>query len=222
MRIADFELLIQKLPFRNQSFDIKKTNWKCKNQTVLIDRIFNGKEIITLNRFDLINSSYNIEEFIIKTLMWGYPTKGRGNNIDNLLKPENFEKLSETLKLYNESEISLETLKKDLKIEGLGLSTLTKFTNFLNTRINGYKAVILDNQIIEAINTRRFEELNSLIGINLNNAPKKYIDYLKLIDQIANKMHTQPEQVELFLFIFGRNLSEIIGEEFYDDYIDKK
>lgn len=222
MKIADFELLIQKLPFRNQSFDIKKTNWKCKNQTVLIDRIFNDKEIITLNRFDLINSSYDIEEFIIKTLMWGYPTKGRGNNIDNLLKPENFEKLSETLKFYNETEISIETLKKDLKIEGLGLSTLTKFTNFLNTRINGYKAIILDNQIIEAINTGRFEELNSLVGISINNAQKKYIDYLKLIDQIANITHSQPEQVELFLFIFGKNLSEIIGEECYFDYIDNK
>lgn len=222
MKIADFELLIQKLPFRNQSFDIKKTNWKCKNQTVLIDRIFNDKEIITLNRFDLINSSYDIEEFIIKTLMWGYPTKGRGNNIDNLLKPENFEKLSETLKFYNETEISIETLKKDLKIEGLGLSTLTKFTNFLNTRINGYKAIILDNKIIEAINTGRFEELNSLVGISINNAQKKYIDYLKLIDQIATITHSQPEQVELFLFIFGRNLSEIIGEECYFDYIDMK
>lgn len=220
MRIADFELLIHELPVRNQSFDIKKSNWKCENQTVLIDRVFRNKDIVTLNRFDLINSSIDIEEFIIKTLMWGYPTKGRGNNIDNLLKPENFEKLSETLRFYKDSEITIETLKKDLQIEGLGLSTLTKFTNFLNTQINGYNAIILDNQIIEAINSGRFEELNPLIGISLNNAPNKYTDYIKLIDQISKTTHSQPEQVELFLFIFGRNLTEIKGEECYDEIAD--
>ena len=106
MKIADFELLIQELPFRNQSFDIKRSNWKCENQKELIDRVFGEKDIVTVNRYDLINSSF-MEEFIIKTLMWGYPTKGRGNNINNLLKPENFEKLSENLKFrytknYNE------------------------------------------------------------------------------------------------------------------------
>jgi hypothetical protein len=213
MRIIDFENFIREIPFRNQSFDIKKSIWKCENQIELIEQIFDEKNQITLNRFDLINSSWNIEEFIIKTLMWGYPTKGRGKNIDNLLKEENFKTLSKKLETYRESEITIETLKEDLKIPGLGLSTLTKFTHFLNTKINGFKTVILDNQIIEAINTERFEELNSLKGIKYENAVRKYVDYIKLIDKLSKQTRSEPDQIEMFLFTFGRNLSELKGEE---------
>ena len=61
MRIAYFENFIREIPFKNQSFDIKKSNWKCENQTELIDQIFGEKSVITLNRFDLISSSWNIE-----------------------------------------------------------------------------------------------------------------------------------------------------------------
>lgn len=213
MRIIDFENFIREIPFRNQSFDIKKSNWKCENQIELIEQIFDEKNQITINRFDLINSSWNIEEFIIKTLMWGYPTKGRGKNIDNLLKEENFKALSKKLETYRESEITVETLKEDLKILGLGLSTLTKFTHFLNTKISGFKTVILDNQIIEAINTERFEELNSLKGIKYENAVRKYIDYIKLVDKLSKQTRSEPDQIEMFLFTFGRNLSELKGEE---------
>lgn len=218
MKIADFKNLIKEIPYKNQSFDIKKSIWKCDNQIELIEQIFEGKPQITINRFDLINSNWNIEEFIIKTLMWGYPTKGRGKNIDNLLKEENFKALSKKLETYRESEITIESLKEDLKIPGLGLSTLTKFTNFLNTKINGIKTVILDNQIIEAINTERFEELNSLKAIKYKNAVRKYFDYIKLIDKLSKETSSEPDQIEMFLFTFGRNLSELKGEK--GDYFE--
>jgi hypothetical protein len=215
MRITDFKNFIREIPFRNQSFDIKKSNWKCENQIVLIEQIFNGKNLITINRFDLINSNWNIPEFIIKTLMWGYPTKGRGNNIDNLLKDKHFNDLTKKLETYRDSEITIETLREDLKIPGLGLSKLTKFIHFLNTRIHGFKTVILDNQIIEAINTGRFSELDSLKGIRYDNAVGKYIDYIKIIDKLSKETNSEPDQIEMFLFTFGRNLSIIRGEEFY-------
>ncbi len=213
MKIIDFKNFIREIPFRNQSFDIKKSNWECENQIELIERIFDGKNVITLNRFDLINSNWNIEEFIIKTLMWGYPTKGRGKNIDNLLLNNNFKTLTKQLESYRESEITIETLKQDLKIPGLGLSTLTKFAHFLNTRIDGFKTVILDKKIIEAINTGRFKELNSLNGIRYDNAIGKYVDYIKLIDKISIEINSEPDQIEMFLYTFGRNLSELKGEE---------
>ena len=81
MKISDFRNLINELPYLNQSFNIKESVWKNDSQNELISRIIGDEKSITLNRFDLINSSYNIPEFIIKTLMWGYPAKGRGNNI---------------------------------------------------------------------------------------------------------------------------------------------
>lgn len=49
MRIIDFENFMREIPFRNQSFDIKKSIWKCENQIELIEQIFDEKNQITLN-----------------------------------------------------------------------------------------------------------------------------------------------------------------------------
>jgi len=218
MKIADFRNLIHEFPFKNQSFDISSKNWELKSQQSLINKIFeskemqsqNGNKIITISRNDLMNSKSDIKEFIIKTLMWGYPTKGRGKNIENMLNGKNFEKLVQILNQYRESEITIEQLKGDINsIHGLGLSTITKFTHFLNTTINRNKAVILDNQIIEGINTGRFEELNHLKGISYTNALNSYSEYLKTINDVSKALSVEPDQVEMFLFTFGRSLSEI-------------
>lgn len=210
MRIADFQNFIREIPYKNQAFDIKKEIWKFEGLQTFIDEIFKGNTTITINRDDLINSSWNTKEFIIKTLMWGYPTKGRGRNIENIFKLENFEKLVNTLEIYRENEISIDQLKKDIKsIPGLGLSTITKFTHFLNTTIDGKKAVILDIQIIKAINTGRFEDFNHLTGMTYDNAINRYPEYLETVNKLSKSINAEPDQIEMFLFTFGRVLSPI-------------
>ncbi|MEI6697006.1 MAG: hypothetical protein WCO13_13180 [Bacteroidota bacterium] len=214
MRISNFKNLIIELPVNNQSFDIKIKNWICEDQSDTIDKIFNGKSIITLNRFDIINSSWDLKEFVIKTLMWGYPTKGRGKNIDILLKNDNFNNLIIILQEYVRNDISINKLEKDIKlIDGLGLSTMSKFAYFLNTRIEGFKALILDQQIIDIVDLERYDELMILKGINYDNAIKRYKDYLIIIDKLSLLYKTEPENIEMFLFTFGKNLSELIGED---------
>lgn len=210
MKISDFKHLIRELPFRNQSFDIKRKNWKIISQVENLDKIFKNSDTININRFDLECSKGNIREFILKTLMWGYPTKGRGSNIDKILEIQNFRQLTEILEDYRDNEISISRLKNDIKsINGLGLSTITKFTHFLNTKIEGNKAVILDVQIIGAINTGRFEEFNSLRGISYTNAPNRYLTYLKKVNDLSKTIKAEPDQIEMFLFTFGRGLSEL-------------
>ncbi len=44
-----------------------------------------------ISRNDFFQSLWDLPEFVIKVLMCGYPTKGRGRNIGNLLRPENFD-----------------------------------------------------------------------------------------------------------------------------------
>lgn len=210
MKIINFKNFISEFPFKNHAFNIKSENWKVATQQQLIDSIFKHQLEITLNRNDLSNANLNINEFIIKTLMWGYPTKGRGKNIDKLLESNNFNSLLEILKRYKNKNITALQLKSDIKnIPGLGLSTITKFTHFLGTTIDGKKAVILDNQIIEAINTNRFEEFKTLQGITYLNAPNKYVQYITIIDELSKSMKVFPDQIEIFLFTFGRNLSEL-------------
>lgn len=198
------------MPCQNLGFDIKAQNWKVESQQKNIDQIFNGKEIITLNRFDLETSNQNTTDFILKTLMWGYPTKGRGKNIDNLLSNNSFKNLTQILNSYRNKDISIDQFKRDIKYtSGLGLSTMSKFTNFLNTTINGNKAVILDLQIINAINRGTFEEFNSLQKITYVNALNKYEKYITIIEELAEKTNAKPDQIENFIFLFGRSISDI-------------
>ena len=50
MELIEFHKFIQNIPYKNHAFDIKNANWKVDSQQGLIDKIFNGKDIITLNR----------------------------------------------------------------------------------------------------------------------------------------------------------------------------
>lgn len=213
MKIIDFRNFISEFPFKNQSFEIRKERWNGTDQQITIDEIFEGKDTATINRDDLYKVGIDLEKFIVMTLMWGYPTKGRGKNINNILQKSHFEMLVEILLDYKCNDITIEKLKKDINsIPGLGLSTITKFTHFLRTTINEEKAVILDNQIIEAIRTGNFEEFNHLKIMTYDNAIRYYADYLKTINDLSISMAVKPDQIEIFLFAFGRNLSEIKTE----------
>lgn len=210
MRISSYKSLIKELPYRNQGFDIKKEIWITEHQKDVVDQIFKGKDTITISRNHLFNSNGNPEQFIIKTLMWGFPTKGRGRNIENLLKDENFNELCKIVEGYKESNISIDILEKDInRVSGLGISTMTKFTNFLNTRINGNRSVILDLQIINVLNLDRFEELSSLKGIRYDNAIRMYDEYLTIINELSKELKIKPDQIELFLFTFGNSLTDL-------------
>ena len=209
MNITNFSNFIKEMPCQNLGFDIKAQNWKVQSQQKIIDRIFNGEEIITLNRFDLETANHKTTDFILKTLMWGYPTKGRGKNIDNLLSKNSLKTLTKILNTYRNEDISIDQFKKDIKhISGLGISTMSKFTNFLNTTINGHKAVILDLQIINTINKGTFDEFNSLKKITYVNALNKYEQYISIVAELANLTNAKPDQIENFIFLFGRSLSD--------------
>ncbi len=210
MQIIDYANLIRELPYRNQSFDIKRENWNFTEQDLLINKIFNDKKIITLNRSNLVVSAAELKDFILKTLLWGYPTKGRGNNINTILEKENFQKLENILEDYKWSEITFERFERDINsIPKLGLATMSKFTHFLNTTINGHKAVILDARIQDCINSGRFQEFDYLKGISYSNAVKRYPDFIKTIHLLSKEMDVKADQIEMFLFTFGKNLSDV-------------
>ena len=208
MKITEFRNFISEFPYEYQSFEVNKNKWDNTDQQYTIDEIFDGKNSISINRYDLYGVGVDIKKFIVMTLMWGYPTRGRGNNINNLLEDTNFNKLYDILFHYIRNNISIEKLKEDIEsTKGLGLSTITKFTHFLDTTVDGKKAVILDNQIIQALKKSPFKEFDGFEKINYNNAITYYPKYLQIINDLANKMNVEPDQIEMFLFMFGKNLS---------------
>ncbi|MCY0968466.1 8-oxoguanine DNA glycosylase OGG fold protein [Chryseobacterium wangxinyae] len=216
MEIKDFANLIEHLPTEVNSFRIHKKNWKVEAQCNIVEKIFGVEEYIQISRKEIRSEVNNINLFIIKTLMWGYPTKGRGKNIDNLLTDESFEKLSKLLLKYKAiGNIQFDVLVNDFKnnkIKGLGISTLSKFLYFLEIKVEDNPCVILDDRLINIINNSNFEDIYSLKGIKREYTLKSrksqisYLDFLQSLNEIAEKLNVKSEKIEMFLFFFGKNL----------------
>lgn len=217
MKITDFAELIRCMPFREQAFDVKYKNWNVSNQTQKINDIFNNKETITISRSDLLNSYMNTDEHVIKVLMWGYPTKGRGNNIDSFLEQEKFKSFIDKLELAKKDvHISIHIIKDLMKNStGLGFSTLSKILYFSKINYEALPALILDLRVISALKSGRFEDsgIEQFKNLKYENAIKYYGNYLEFIHRLAGKINTDADRIEMFLFEFGSNLKEQKGEE---------
>ena len=92
------------------------------------------------------------------------------------------------------------------RVEGLGLSTYTKFLYFMRSTINGLPALILDLRLIEVFRKEVFRECSDLKTIRYDNAPNLYPKYLEMTDCIAKKYQVDSGKLEMFLFEFGANL----------------
>ena len=210
LSIKDFKGLINSMPIDQHAFTVNKKSWRKGNHKLIQSILSNYdyKDEIIVKRSHLRGLS-SIENFIILTLMWGYPTKGRGNNINQLLEEENFILLQDTLASYKkENTISNPRLIKNLKtIKSCGISTMSKFLCFLDIKVDGYQSIILDRQIIRVLGNRTFIELDSLSHLTYSNGHTNYSNYLKTINDVSCNIGVTPEKLEMFLFIFGRNLA---------------
>jgi hypothetical protein len=235
MKIANYKRLIQVLPFMEQAFEVKRSQWKELVSEEILDQIFGEnkdqnpvflsdqgnsslkpkEQIVTISRFELFHKHQNLELFIVKVLMWGYPTKGRGKNIENLLNSSNLNKLVNALVLFNTKEsITISEIKEmlKLKIGGLGLSTLSKFLYFMRLRIGSYVALILDLRVISALNSGKYSDpgIEKFEPLRYDNALAHYEDYLIFINELAKNLEAEPDHVEMFLFEYGRNLKGMV------------
>ncbi|WOC52615.1 hypothetical protein BPO_1968 [Bergeyella porcorum] len=208
--IFDYRDFICHFPYKKQAFQILRKNWKSTHSRYLIRffSIYGDRDMVRLNREKLFETVESRKEFIFKVLLWGYPTKGRGNNIDKILEADNLDKLRVIVDKYKNNNISTEELEKDIsEINGLGISTMSKFLYFLNAKIDGFKALILDDQIMSVINEKRIIELNDLSKFLRSNAVKKYSQYLEKMERLSKEMECEPDQIEIFLYSFGKNIS---------------
>ena len=220
MFITDFGNLIRELPYKYQAFEINYDHWKDTNQSQIIESIFfqkNKAGIITLSRFDLFHSTVNLPEFVLKVLMWDYPTKGNGNNIDTLLLPENFDFLIRKLKnLKGKENLTMMEVFYFLQIKGLEFSTLSKILYFKKLTVESLPALALDQRIINTINAQsKFEDygIERFKSLSYNAAYDQYVEYLQFMYELSMQLKVKPDQIEMFLYEFGSNLKELVGED---------
>ena len=208
MELLELENLIKAIPVRKQASIVNKKSWekKLKGQAAnkeLFKEIYKGE----ITREDILKEN-NPKKKIMMTLMWGYPTGGRGNNISNILKK--IEKLSTILS--KDAELTEERFNQLLKkfreneIKGLGPSTWSKLLYFFNYSIEGNKCLIYDQKIVSSLNRKQFSEL-----ANDEKKYKKnkndYLIYLRKIKEWAEKIDAKdsdlPDKIEVFLFYFN-------------------
>ncbi len=202
--IIHYSELIKTIPVFNQSANIKKRSWeriKYKDKDRIETGIFGNKKEVELSRADVL-SEVDTAKRIVMILMWGYPTGGRGNNIESIL--EEIDCLSEILLSVDKQNLTkaqANSLIKRLEgIRGLGVSTWSKLLYFFNVRIDSRKCQIYDLKIVDSLNKKQFSELGAQVWKQDIN---HYYQYIELVDNLAMRMCVSPEQVEVFLFYFN-------------------
>jgi len=214
MRLSTYSNLIRSLPFQDQAFETKKINWKRQSEKNKQFKQYCEKEFIEdtikLSRRDLfIKSKEDFYGAIVSIIFWGYPRNMRGINFNNILgsipKLENALRVDKNLTQETFLQICKETEKT-----GVGLSTLSKFLYFFEFNVKGDKCLILDKRIIEVLSSGLYDELSSLKKISEYNKEECYTEYLIEINKISKAQNYKPDQLEFFLFHFGKNLKSEI------------
>ncbi len=206
-----YKTLIQSLPVNEIGFASKKSVWekfhdksewlKKTNET-----LFGDKTILTLTRGELKSADKSKREFILKVIYWGYARGMRGNHFENIILEENCTKLENLLNRCNSIDNFEKIFKEVKEINGIAISTFTKFLYFIGANIEGQKALILDAQIINALSISPFKH-DDFKELEIRNAHQFYVKYLQKMSEWANDLETEPENVEMFLFMFHKGLN---------------
>ncbi|MBS1572855.1 MAG: hypothetical protein JST62_10705 [Bacteroidetes bacterium] len=213
MKIESYKILISNLPVRQQCFTTKRTTWtKAESEIQWLkkfnDKLFNDNKTLTISRQDIFETN-EPREVIIKTIYWGYTAGMRGNHFVNILKHiDIIENAILNLKQNaHPTTTDFNKLTATFKnVEGLGLSTYSKLLYFFNITFNDNPCLILDQRLIDVFANKCYSDLQQICNIRYDNAEKKYLEYLQLTRHLANKIETEGENIELFLFTFGNNL----------------
>ncbi|EJF08894.1 hypothetical protein [Pontibacter sp. BAB1700] len=211
-----YKELIQHLPVIHQSFTTKRSNWKNAEMKIdwlqdLNDQLFQNQSKLELSRQDLLSHTGSTRELIAKVIYWGYPNGMRGNHFVNILR--NIVPLEEALdnikvKINPETEDYEAVVRMFDSIQGLGMSTFSKILYFMGIKFNGYPSLILDLRLIDVFRSNVFADFAELKSMHYGNTRKHYLDYIRIMNELAERLGTSGESIEQFLFIFGNNLKE--------------
>jgi len=213
MQLSEFKNLIANMPVPYQAFASQRTTWAPHidgNDEAgnALRTIFGNSVEVTLSRSDLrsLASKQDLAEFVMATIIWGYPGGMRGNHVKNLIGHlGTLMRLLATAKAQPIADWDQHYANVG-PINGIGLSTYTKFLSFLSVQVQGHSALILDDRIIRVANQEIFEDLMQFRNLNYHNAAHSYPEYLQCLSEISTRISVSPEQIEFFLFEFGLNL----------------
>ena len=222
--IKQFSNLIKAIPIEKQAARAKREVWqkRFRDNEAVFDFLFPNDEIV-ISREDILAQTDPLRK-IVMTLVWGYPTGGRGDHIKNILSDLSYLRnvLSEE-QGKNLSKDELFDLIKNLeKVTELGQSTWSKLLYFFEIKVEGKRCQIFDLKIIDSLNSPQFKELvefNKKRGISTwkqdtkgeNKKKPNYIQFMNLLSNLTDAIgfdsddNYKLEKVENFLFHYNLN-----------------
>lgn len=217
MELAAYSELIKRMPYKDQAFETRQATWELFGSKMPFAQFYHeffvekGRDAVKISRRDVfLMAETDATKAIFLTILWGYP-KGytRPNNMAQSFKLFLNQIENLTGWLCFEKNIHITEMEQILKeCKGVGLSTLSKLLYFFNMTVDGYKSLIMDAKIIRVLQDNKFTELGTLSGIREHKKGHYYADYLKKCTELSTKNRYKPDQLELFLFMFGNNLKE--------------
>lgn len=207
MDLLQYKTLIDSMPVQQQAFSPNEDCWEKLLQTVDIGLSLSDFQYRQgFSRLALHEMPLSPQK-LIAILMWGYPTGGRGKNIENVLK--RLDHLCEVISSAENSDFSqieLVTLITRLdQMPNLGMATWSKFLYFCHATFNKTKMVILDNMIASILSS---QTVNGVVFKNLaaSNSSEVYCGYLHGMGSLSDILGSDIENLEFFLFVFGTML----------------
>ncbi len=212
--LKDFINLIAAMPTEYQSFTAKRIskNWASILQWQdragrAMRRVWGNREAIELCRADVksLAQANDLDCFVMATLIWGYPRGMRSDHAVNICH-----QLPDLVKLLSKAKKGIKNWRRHFEkvgnINGLGISTYTKFLYFLGAKVEGRNALILDDTISRVGRRGVFEEFSR------EYSDRTYVAYLGRMHELATTLGVSAESLEFFLFEFGLNLNRPTGE----------
>jgi len=211
--LADYVDIINTMDYQAQFEIVNLQSWiELMPNYEQIIRNMSQNEYLRITRNDLYTLGQNIQnnnnydnlvyEFIIKVLMWGYPTRSRLSRW--IVNNNNY--ILNICECIVESENYNEFVCAFNEVNSLGQSTYTKFLHFLQIENDDhFKCQILDNNIRAILNSGVFDEFNDY---NLNNRIY-YNTYIRAMNEISTHLQVNVEKIEMFLFslrVYGNQL----------------
>lgn len=217
MTIFDYQNLIGQLPYSENGYEIMRSTWKNSEEEFqdlfrFNNKIFGTKDVITINRTDLFETSLEYpKDFILKTLYWAFPKGMKGLNFQRII--HRLSSITSDLQVLNKNFSIEDGLVRLCKYQSLGIKGITSLLYFTQLRSDfGVQPLILNPEIIQVLNRGQYEEFIDYKGIDSENWNEYYAAFVQTCHNIALQMHVKPDQIEYFLNTFGAQLTTVNTE----------
>lgn len=161
---------------------------------------------VTLSRREIFDET-DTRNKIIKILVWGYSNNSR--SIGTKVLSNHLDRIVSLFDRYRKQEISNAVIKEFFDVPGISISTVSKILYFMQAKIEGYPAFIVDSRVLDALPL--FEELYNLPkGDNVNT----YRKIVVAIGKLAKGNGVESDQIEYFLFNSGKAWSAYLAAQY--------